>query len=193
MMEQGSEKESKAWKKFLRRHWGATALFVAGAGAALAGAVLVYLWFVGEAQSAGLVPAELSLWSMSYLLTFLLNLAFWELLVVGVPVAVAAVFAYTLWYRRLPAEEKEEYRRAGLFKDRSRGSDAGDGMSFLFFLAFMVIIYLDGYWEVPFSSWTFDYLVYTCLTAVVSVLVIVGIPLAIGGIWWLRREMGSEA
>lgn len=193
MMEQGSERECKAWKKFLRRHWGATALFLTGAAAALAGAVLVYLWFVGEAQSTGLVPADLSLWTMSYVLTFLLNLAFWELLVVGMPVAVAGILFYTLWYRRLPAEEREEYRRAGLFGDRSPRSDAGDGMSFLFFLAFLAIVYLDGYWEVPFSSWTLDYLVYTCLTAVVGVLAVVGIPLAIGGLWWLRREMRSGA
>lgn len=192
MDESTSEIERKTWRKFLRRHWGAAALIAIVAALALIGAILVYLWFVGEAQSTGLVPSLLAFWSMDDLFWFMLNLIFWELVIVGIPVALAVGAFYGLWYRRLPYEERQEYKRGNLFRSKSRRSDAGNGFSFLFFIAFLILIYLDGNWDVPFSTWTFDYLVYTGLTAMLWIIVIFGIPLLIGGIWWLRREMKSE-
>lgn len=192
MDESVSESERKIWRKFLRRHWGAAVVFAVGAALALIGAILVYLWFAGEAQSTGLVPTVLALWTMDDLFWFILNLIFWELVIVGIPLALAVAAFYGLWYKKLPYEERQEYKRGNLFRSRSRRSDAGNWFSFLFFIAFLVLVYLDGNWDVPFSTWTFDYLVYTGLTAVLWIVVIFGIPLLIGGVWWLHREIKSE-
>jgi hypothetical protein len=54
---------------------------------------------------------------------------------------------------------------------------------------FCIIVYVDGNWNMAFQDWTFDYLVYTYLWAFVIVLAIFGIPILLGVIWWLRREM----
>lgn len=64
----------------MRKHWKAVAVFVVACALALAGAVYVFLWFVKNAQSAGLVPATLGLWTMVNCVTFILNAIFWELL-----------------------------------------------------------------------------------------------------------------
>ena len=45
----------------MRKHWIITALFVAGAVLALVGTILVFLWFVGDAQSTDMVPTTLGL------------------------------------------------------------------------------------------------------------------------------------
>ena len=79
MAETGLEKGSKIWKKFLRKHWNMLVVFVIGAILVSVGAILVYVWFVGEAQLAGLVPATLSLWTMGHMVTFLLHLILWEI------------------------------------------------------------------------------------------------------------------
>ena len=182
----------KIWKKFMRKHWKMFVLFIVGAILASIGAILVYLWFVGDAQITGLVPTTLNLWAMGHFVTFLLYLILWEVLLIGVPVILAIAAIIFLWWKKLPDEEKREYKRGHLFGKRSRRNEGGQGISFLIFIAFIIKIYLDGNWNVPFATWTFDYLVYSCLWAFIGVLIIIGIPIAIGATWWIHYEMKKE-
>jgi hypothetical protein len=179
----------EVWKKFLRKHWNMLVVFVVGAILASIGAVLVFLWFLGDAQSTGLVPRTLDLWTMGYMVTFLLHLILWEVLFIGIPVIIAAVAGW-LWWRRLPDEEKKEYH---FFGTRSRATSGGGGaIELLVFIAFCIKILTDGNWDVAFAAWTFDYLVYSYLSALIWVLVIFGIPMALGIIWWIRHEMKKK-
>src|SRR5512139_697885 len=100
MGETGSENGSGVWKKFLRKHRTMVALFVLAAILVVVGAVYVFLWFVGDAQSIGMVPPILGLWSMGHFVTFILHMIFWELLLIGIPVILAAVAGW-LWWRNL--------------------------------------------------------------------------------------------
>jgi hypothetical protein len=157
-------------------------LFAVGAVAAAVGAVLVLLWFTGRAQNNGLVPSVLGDWTMGNLIDFLLNLALWELLLIGIPVAVGAIAGW-LWWKRLPLEERQRYR----FNRRSRARAGGNGFSILIFLAFCLKIYLDGNWKVPMSTWTLDYVVSSVLTVVLWIVLIFAIPAGIALIWWITR------
>ena len=74
-----SEKGDKGWKAFLRKHWKIATSFVVGAVLALVASVLVFLWFVGDAQSTAMVPTTLGLWTMGNVVTFIVHLLFWEL------------------------------------------------------------------------------------------------------------------
>jgi hypothetical protein len=186
--EPGSENGSEAWKPFLRKHWTMLTLFVVAVILASAGAVYVLLWFVEAAQSTGLVPAILRLWTMGHLVTFILHTVFWELLLIGVPAAIGAVIGW-LWWRRLPGEEKTEYHFSG---NRSRTTSGGGGISLLFFIAFCIKVFVDGKWNIPIATWTLDYLVYSMLWILIWALVIFGIPIAIGAIWWIHREMRKK-
>ena len=167
-------------------------LFIVSAILAFIGIIYVFLWFVEDAQLTGLVPETLNLWTMGYLITFLLHLIFWMVLLIGIPVIIAIAAVYFLWWKKLPDDEKKEYRRGHLFGKRSRRTEGGEGISFLIFIVFIIKIYLDGNWNVAFATWTFDYLVYSCLWALIWVLIIFGIPIAIGGTWWIRHEMKKK-
>jgi hypothetical protein len=193
MMDTESENSEKIWKKFLRKHWKMLVLFIVGAILASIGVILVFLWFVGDAQLTGLVPATLDQWAMGHLVTFMLYLILWEVLLIGIPVVIAIVGIIFIWWKKLPDDEKEEYRRRHLFGKRSRRTEGGEGISFLIFIAFIIKIYLDGNWNVAFATWTFDYLVYSCLWALIWVLIIFGIPIAIGGTWWIHHEMKKKS
>ena len=59
----------------------------------------------------------------------------------------------------------------------------------MFFVAFCIKVYLDGNWNTAISTWTLDYVVGSMILILEWVLVIFGIPIAIGVIWWMRREM----
>jgi len=56
--------EGSDWKRFMRKHWGAVAVLAVAIFLAFVGAVYVFLWFVRYAQSTGLVPSSLGLWTM---------------------------------------------------------------------------------------------------------------------------------
>jgi hypothetical protein len=188
MAETGSENGHEIWKKFLRKHWKVVFLFVVGAVAVSIGAILVCLWFVGHAQSTGLVPTTLGLWTMGHLVTFLLHLILWEVLFIGIPAILAAVAGW-LWWKKLPDEEKKEYH---FFGTRSRATSGGGGsISILLLIAFCIKVFTDGNWNVAFATWTFDYLVYSLLSALIWILIIFGIPIALGIIWWINHEMKS--
>jgi hypothetical protein len=185
MTEEVGVENGSDWKKFLRKHWNIVAIFAVAGIFALAGAVYVYLWFVGEAQSTGMVPSTLGLWTMGNMVTFILHLIFWELLFIGIPAIIGAVAGWQ-WWKRLPNEERKEYH---FFGKRSRTSRGGGGVSALFFIAFAIKIFIDGNWSIAIGTWTLDYVVGSMISILIWSLIIFGIPIAIGGIWWIRHEM----
>jgi hypothetical protein len=186
MSEDSSTNGSEKWRGFIRDHSKMFLLFIAAAILALVGAILVFLWFVGQAQSTGIAPATLGLWTMGNIVTFLINLIFWEFLLIGIPTIVAVVAVWQ-WWKRLPAEKKKEYRLFGRRSNRSRG---GNAISPLVFIAFCIKVFLDGNWNVAVSTFSFDYFAYSIISAFIWIMIIFGIPMAIGLAWWLSRGAG---
>jgi hypothetical protein len=182
------ENGSENWKKFLRKHWKIVALFVVAGILAFFGAIYVYLWFVADAQATGMVPSSLGLWTMGNLVKFILSLILWELILIGIPAILGSIVGW-LWWRKLPGEEKMGYH---LFGKRSRMTSGGNGISLLLFIAFCIKIYLDGNWNVAFSTWTLDYVANTVISILIWVLIIFGIPVAIGMIWWIHHEIKNK-
>ena len=183
------EKENKAWKNLLKRHWQMFILFIIVAITAIIGAIYVFLWFVGDAQSTGLVPKILGSWTMGNLISFILNLIFWEILFIGIPLIIVFALVYLIWWKKLPDTERKEYREGHIFGKRSKRTDGEGAISFLIFVFFVIKVYLDGNWDVAFATWKFDYLINTWLWALVWILIIFGIPILLGAIWWISNKM----
>jgi hypothetical protein len=175
------------WGQFLRKHWSAFAVFVVAAVLAAVGAVYVFVWFAGNAQTIGLVPAGLNLWSMNNLVMFILHTVFWELVLIGIPVAIGVLIAWQ-WWKRIPEQEKNEYN---LSTKPSRKSSAGGAISPLLFIIFAIKVYFDGQWNAAIASWSFDYVVGSMITILIWIAAIVAIPATIGIIWWIRSEMNK--
>jgi hypothetical protein len=189
MVESEQISNEKIWKIFIQKHWKMFATWIAAAVIAVIGAILVFLWFVGDAQATNLVPQTLNLWTMEYLVTFILHTIFWEIILIGIPAIIFVAAVYFLWWKKLPVEERQDYRHRHLFGKKSRGRDSGGAVTFLVNLGFILKVYLDGNWSIPFATWTFDYLVYSYLWVLLWMAVIFGIPLLIGAIWWITRGM----
>ena len=186
MTEENELEKEADWKRFVRKHWGAVAILAVAVILAIAGAVYVLWWFTGNAQSAGLVPSTLNLWTMGNVVTFILHLIFWELVLVGIPVAVGAIAGWQ-WWKRLPAEEKEYH----IFGRRSQSRNAEGAISPLLFIAFAIKVYVDGNWNVAIASWKLDYVVGSMITILVWIVAIFAIPATIGILWWIRHELGK--
>lgn len=176
--------ESNSWRKFLKLHWNMLIFWIIAAIVAAIGTVQVFLWFVSEAQSTGLVPMTLAYWSMNNLVMFILYLIFWELVIIGIPVAVAALLGW-LWWTKIPEEEREQYT---FFDKGSKREQGGGGISFLLFVAFSLKVYIDGNWNDAISSWTINYVVDSIVTILFWGAIIFGIPAIIIGILWLANQ-----
>ena len=100
-------------------------------GAAI-GALLVFLWVVENGQATGLIPKLLGEWTVGHFITFILHMILWELLFIGIPLAVAAFLIYLQWWRKLPEEEKWTSR--GISAGKSSG-----GISFLVTIVWLIL------------------------------------------------------
>jgi len=187
-MEEQCGTENDSWKKFLKHHWNMLIFWIIAAIVAAIGVVLVYSWFVGDAQSANMVPSILGQWSMGHMVTFILHLVFWELLIIGIPVAIAAIIGW-LWWKQIPDEERKEYL---FFSKGTRSERGGGGISFLFFVVFCLKVYIDGKWNVPITSWTLDYVVDSTITILFWGAIVFGIPAIIIGLIWLSQKIKNS-
>lgn len=188
MTEIEQEIDSNEFKEFLKKHWNMLVYWIIAAIFAIIGGILVYLWFVGDAQSTNMVPMTLGQWTMGHMVTFILHLLFWEIVIIGIPVAVAAIVGW-LWWKKIPEKERKEYH---FFGKRSRAQNGGGGISFLFFIAFCIKVYIDGNWNLAIGSWTLNYVVDSIITILSYSAIIFGIPAIIIGLLWLSREIKKE-
>jgi len=189
MAQQFEDEAGSGWARFVRKHWAMFATFIVAAILAVVGAVYVFAWFVGYAQSTGLVPAGLGMWTMGNIVMFILQGIFWELVLIGIPVAVGAVVGWQ-WWKRLPEEERNHYH---LSSKSSRTSRAGGAISPLLFIAFAIKVYVDGNWSVAISTYTLNYVVGSMITILIWIAAIFAVPAAIGLIWWIHHEMNKKS
>jgi hypothetical protein len=187
-MEEQQHTEDESWKKFVKNHLNMLMFWIFAAIVAAIGAVYVYQWFAADAQSTNMVPAILGQWSLSHMITFVLHLAFWELVIIGIPVAIVAILGW-LWWKQIPTEERNEYQ---FFSKGTKSERGGSGFSFLFFVAFCLKVYVDGNLDIPISTWTLEYVVDSIITLLFWGAIIIGIPAIIIGLIYLINQAKKE-
>jgi len=173
-------------KRFLKKHWRMILPMIVLGAVAIFAAIFVFTWFVALAQATALVPATLGEWSIGYMITFILHLIFWELLLVGSWVLVLVLILIFRWYMKLPEEERE-------MKPKRGRREEGDAFGFVVGITWLIIVWLDGRWNLAFNSWTFNDWVYSFLAALMWDLIIFGIPILLGFLWWMNKEFRTES
>ena len=195
MGETNEEIDRKVFIKFLRRQWKMTLVIAAViAGAAIA-MLFTFLWVVADAQATGLVPATLGLWTVGYLITFILHLILWEFVFVGTWGIPVAVLIYLLWWKKLPEEERAEYEGEPKKKRRRRDMSTGRGggvISFIVTIIWLVMIWLNGLWNLAFQAWTVNVFVFSWIHAIAWFLLIFALPAAILIIGYIAYEVRKE-
>lgn len=169
--------------KFLRRHSQMSLLIIAFIAVAVIAAIAVFLWFVADAQATGLVPTALGEWTVGNFFIFVLTLILWELVCVGSWVIVIAGLIYHQGYSKLPDKERKEYEGC-----KRRKTAEGGGMSFFVWIVWLILVWVNGMWNLPFQEWTFNEWVYTWLAAFLWVLLLIGIPATLFLLWIFKGK-----
>ncbi|MFW9794564.1 MAG: hypothetical protein ACFFEE_09700, partial [Candidatus Thorarchaeota archaeon] len=182
----GEEFLDEEEKRFLKKHWRMILPMIVLAAVAVIAAVFVFTWFVAIAQDNALVPDTLGLWSVGHVITFILHLIFWELILVGSWVLVIFLIIIIRWYMKLPEEEREGWPKRGRREE-------GDAFGFLVGITWLIVVWLDGNWNLAFESWTFNDWVYSFLAALMWDLIIFGIPILLAFLYWMRKEVITES
>ncbi len=169
------------WKGKLRKHKKALLVMIIAGICVFVGALLVLIWFIETSPLGGQGKWTFNEWTLNYVVGFYILIILWELLFVGVPSGLFFGLGGYLWWRRLPEEEKQE------FKDREKKSKkqkaetwgGGGGFGFFMFIAYCIYIAVDGNYNAQFGSRSYTYWVASWFLTFMWILIIFGIPIGI--------------
>jgi len=173
--------EEEFWKKKIKEHWKTFAVMIA-AGVCLAiGALLVFLWFINITPigAIGGIGGTLPIaqWTLEMVLLFMIFSFLFELLFVGVPAALFFGVGGYIWWRRLPAEEKQEFKdREKKKTHRARNAGGGGGGGFFMFIAYYIYMFVQGFHTVQFGAVAYSFWIYHCFLTLMWIFIVLGIP-----------------
>jgi branched-subunit amino acid ABC-type transport system permease component len=180
------------WKKKINEHWKVFIVIIIAGICVAIGVILVLIWFV-ETSDIGLQgTATFDQWSLAWVVGFIIILILWELLFVGIPVGLFFGVGGYLWWRKLPEEEKQEFKGREKDAKRHRKKNMG-GFSFFMFIAYCVYIAIEGNFFTPFGNLPYSYWLYAYLWTIMWLLIIVGIPGAIIGLIYFKKWLNKPS
>ena len=175
MAEKEKCSDEEFWKQKIAKHWKAFTILIIGCVAAIAGALWVLFWFIETSPIGAMGSATIGEWTLAWIWEFFIYLILWELLLVGIPVAIAFGVGWYLWRRSLSDEEKAEFKG----RWRGRRTAEGGGFGFGMFIAYSIYMYINGDFYTPFGAHPYSYWVYSWFHTLAWLLIIIGIPAAI--------------
>lgn len=169
------------WIKKMKEHWKTLVVVIIAGVCALVGWILVLIWFVETSTLGGQGTWTFDQWTLNYVVGFFILITLWELLFVGVPLVLFFGIGGYIWWRRLPEDErlefKEREKRAKAHRKEKYGG--GGGFSFFMFIAYCIYIAVDGNYHARFGTKTYSYWLYSYILTFIWILIIFGIPVAI--------------
>jgi hypothetical protein len=189
------------WINKIKQHWKILAIFIIACVVLAIGALLVLVWFIESSPLGGQGEWTFNDWTLNYIVGFMILIILWELLFIGVPaVLFFGVGGYLTW-KRLPEEEKQEFKerekREKKKYEQPKNVGGGGGFSIFMFIAYCIVIAIDGNYNTRFGALDYSYFIYAWFFTFMWLLIIFGIPVAIILIivyftYWKKKSEKSE-
>ncbi|NHI93026.1 MAG: hypothetical protein EAX96_11030 [Candidatus Lokiarchaeota archaeon] len=185
-------------RKYLKKYWKYIPFMIVGAIAAIIIALFVFLNYIQTSSIGGRGTWTFDQWSIDTMGSFIVRIVFWEFLFVIIPFGAGfGICFYLLWKKVMTEEERQEIKeRDQKEKERRKrykqwGTFGGGGgvIQFMLLIISLIIIWVDGNIYIPFGSLSYSYFIYVALWAAFWALIIFGIPLAVVGIIFLKKEL----
>ncbi len=187
------------WMGMAKKHW----VFFLILGLLVVGLIIgffaILLTFVANSDIGGYGLWTLADFSMGTGILWFLLVFLWELLLGFLPfIGACCLFVAIYWFVIVSEEDKAEFkaREKKDKKKKRRKQEEGSGITFLFTLAFLIVVFAQGNWLTPFgdASLTISYWIEAWLTGFIWVCIIFGIPAVIIAILYFvyRSKRKSE-
>ena len=175
--------DEQYWKKKIKEHMPLFIVVIIAAALAFVGALLVVIWFIESSPIGAQGTALIGDWNLDWIVGFYILIILFELLFVGIPAGLFFGVGGYIWWKRLPDEEKAEFKaREKKNKHRKRNAGGGGGGGALMFIAYCIYIAMSSNgvnYYAPFSSQPYSYWVYGMFYTLMWMVIIFGIPICI--------------
>jgi len=169
--------EEEFWKKKIKEHWKTFAVVICAGVVAAVGALLVFFWFINISPIGNNGTLTIDLWTLEMLVLFIIFSILVELLFVGIPAALFFGVGGFIWWRRLPAEERQEFKdREKKKTHRARNAGGGGGGGFFIFIAYCIYMAILGFYTVPFGTQPYSFWIYHWFLTFMWIVIVLGGP-----------------
>ena len=178
------------WKKIIKKYWYFVLVYTIAIIGLIIGIFLVLKGYIESPDIAGGGSWTFNDFSLGTAILWVLFLCLREFLLVFLPfISFCGILTVIIWYKVLTDEEKRALKN--MEKKEKHGKKikkGGSGMSVLFFIAFAIAVYLDGNFWVPAGNLSYSYYIFAWLVGFFWTLIVLGIPILIGGMLYLRKK-----
>jgi hypothetical protein len=175
------------WKGMIKKYWYALIIYGIALAGFIAGVILVLIQYTGSPDIAGGGTWTLAQFSLGSALLWIIFLILWEILIVLLPtIAYLAIVTVLFWFVIISEEDKAAIKgreRQEKHKRKTRGG--GGAANFIFFLAFLCVVSIEGQLGTTFGSISYTYYVFAYLRGIMWTCIVLGIPALIAGILYL--------
>ncbi len=172
--------EKQFWKDIIKKYKNSFIVLIVACVCAFIGALMVLFWIIEVNPFVHPRTGTFNDWTLNYIVGFIILLILVELLFVGVPAGLFLGLGGYLWWRKLPAEEKQEFKdREKKDSHRKRNWGGGGGFNFFLFIAYCIYMGLEGNYDTPFGSKPYSYWIYSWFLTFMWIVIIFGIPICI--------------
>jgi hypothetical protein len=176
------------WKGMAKKYWVAVLILGLACVGACIGFFNILLIYVENSDIGGYGAWTLADFSIGTGILWMLLLILWELLLIFLPfIGFCGLIVGLYWFVILPEEDKEAIKARDNKdkKKKHRHQGEGGGISFLFFIAFLIVVFVQGNWLTTFGSILYIYWIQAWLTGFIWVCIIAGIPAIVIGLLYL--------
>jgi len=172
--------EEQYWKDVIKKHTNAFIVLIIAGVCAIIGVLLVLFWIIEVNPFVDPQTGFIGDWTLNYIVGFCIQLFLAELLFVGAPAGLFFGIGGYLWWRKLPEDEKQEFKeREKKETHRKRDFGGGGGFSFFMFIAYCILIAVKGHYNTPLGDIEWGWWVYKWFETLMWILIVLGIPAAI--------------
>jgi len=182
--------EFNFWMRMIKKYWYAIVVFLIAVAGFVVGAILVLNKYISAPDIAGGGTWTLDDFSLGAALLWIIFLVLWELLLVVLPTIAFLGIAFAIfWFAIISEEDKAAMKERQRREKHPRKTEKGGGAAgFIFFLAFLCVVAIDGNFWVRAGDLTYSYYIYAYLVGAMWTCIILGGPALIGGLIYLSKK-----
>ena len=183
--------EEAFWKGMIKKYWVGFLILLLVCVGFFIWFFTILLTYIANSDIGGYGLWTLDKFSVGTFILWLLSLIGWELLLGVLPfVGIVCLIVAIYWFVILPEEDKEAIKARDRKDKKKKHTKEGGGVSFIFTIAFLIVVFVDGHWltefgdpSVPYSYWIQAYLI-----GFIWVCIIAAIPAVILFLYWVTRK-----